>query len=216
MHPGVWIGKKFNDAEKKVLILGESHYGNRDEIGKVTYMTKEIVQKYVGEKRHIFFDNIAKSFGYESDDICEFYEQVCFGNYVNVVVDKDGKQNGKFFIEKNSDTYNKELIDFCVSNSIDIVVCFSMKSYWNLPSGGESKGEVSIKRKNSDSKIITRKWLYKKGTLRNDSRILDKDLLVYGLYHPSDRRRYDPQLEYEEYISKQPELAWLCNKSESI
>ena len=212
MYPGVWIGEKFETAEKKVLILGESHYGSQDEVGKVTYMTREIVKKYVEEKRHIFFDSIAKSFGYESNEIREFYEQVCFGNYVNVVVDKDGKQNGKFFIERNSKEYNKEVIDFCINNHIDIIVCFSMKSYWNLPSGGENKGVVSIRRKNNE--IITRKWLYKKGAFESNSMILDKDLLVYGLYHPSDRRRYDPKLEYEEYIKNQQELKWLCNKSE--
>ena len=26
MHPGVWIGDNFENAERRVLILGESHY----------------------------------------------------------------------------------------------------------------------------------------------------------------------------------------------
>ena len=31
MHPGVWIGDNFENAERRVLILGESHYDTSKE-----------------------------------------------------------------------------------------------------------------------------------------------------------------------------------------
>ena len=213
MHPGVWIGEKFKAAEKKVLILGESHYGTQDKIGKVTYTTSGVIETYLRNKNYTFFTKIANTFGYKSnEEICKFYNLVCFGNYVNVVV-PEGRGKGKKFIDENKKIYNKELFDFCVNNSIDIIACFSMESYWNLPSEGEDLGTETIMREDKKS-LKTRKWLYKKGTLENDSMILDKDLLVYGICHPSWQGGYDAKLEYEKYIKKQKDLEWICNKPE--
>ncbi len=217
MYPNVWIGEKFNDAEKKVLILGESHYGNKDEIGKSPFATKDIVKGYLGEKSHRFFNAIAKTFGYERKNIKEFYDYICFGNYVDVVVDKDDKKrNGKAYIEANKNVYNKELFDFCIGNSIDIVVCFSKAVYWNLPFGygedqrknqkeNQKEDQREYQRENKKATIKIEKWMYKQGTLD-----LDKDLLVYGLPHPTGWPGYDAKLIYEEYMKN--EFGWLCNR----
>ena len=211
MYPGVWIGKDFINAKKKILILGESHYGDNAEMGKVTYTTKGVIESYLERHDIPFFTKIAKTFGYENyEEIRKFYNLVCFGNYVNVIVPK-GSGQGKKFIEENRKIYNKELFDFCVNNSIDIIACFSMESYWNLPSEGEGLGTETIIREDRKS-LKTRKWIYKKGTLENDSMILDKDLFVYGICHPSWQGGYDAKLEYEKYIKNQQELKWLCNK----
>lgn len=214
MHPGVWIGENFKTAAKKMLILGESHYdtsNEQDNVEKVVYTTRNVIETYLREHKRDFFTKIAKSFGYESDEeISKFYNLVCFGNYVNILVPK-GLGKGKIFIEENKKTYNKELFDFCVNISIDIIACFSIKTYWNLPSEGEGQGTETITREDNKS-LKTRKWLYKKGTLENGLMILDKDLLVYGICHPSWAGGYDAKLEYENYISKQPELEWLCKK----
>ena len=213
MHPGVWIGKDFYKTEAKMLVLGESHYGNKDEIGKVIYTTRGVVETYIRERNIPFFTKIANTFGYESnEEIHKFYNLICFGNYVNVQVDKDGEKNGSYFIKKFRQEYNKELFDFCVNLSIDIIACFSMESYWNLPSEGEGKGTETLTREDKKS-IKSRKWLYPKGIMENDSIILDKDLIVYGLCHPSWRGGYDAKLVYDEYINTQQELKWICNNN---
>ena len=139
------------------------------------------------------------------EEIKEFYDHVCFGNYVNVVVDKDDKQrDGRSYIKNNKQIYNQELFDFCKSKSIDIIVCFSKEAYWNLPSGcGEDQGKETIHRGKRSIKI--KKWLYKKGALE-----LDKDLLVYGLPHPTGWPGYDAKLIYQEYIKK--EFKWSGNR----
>lgn len=206
MYPNAWMGKNFKETEKKVLILGESHYGSKDEIGKVAFTTQGIVEGYLREMKYLFFTRIAKTFGCESEEeIKEFYDHVCFGNYVNVVVDKDDKQrDGRSYIKNNKQIYNQELFDFCKSKSIDIIVCFSKEAYWNLPSGcGEDQGKETIHRGKRSIKI--KKWLYKKGVLE-----LDKDLLVYGLPHPTGWPGYDAKLIYQEYIKK--EFKWSGNR----
>ena len=216
MHPGVWIGDNFENAERRVLILGESHYDtskDKNNVGKVTFTTRGVIETYLREKTYPFFTKIANTFGYESDEeIHKFYNLICFGNYVNVVVDKDGEKNGSYFIEKFRQEYNKELIQFCNEQFIDIIACFSIKTYDYLPSGGQKEEEYVITRKKGNP-IKTRKWSYKKGTVVSDSMALDKDLLVYGIWHPSTSGGYDTKLEYEEYIKDQQELKWLCNKS---
>ena len=223
MHPGIWKGKNVETLKQKVLILGESHYvsdfrDNHDALGKVSFTTRSIVEEYlkyhISNGRWSFFTKIAKTFGYNTEDeIRKFYDLVYFGNYVNVLVDKAGKQNGSFFIDKNKTVYNKELFDFCVNSSIDIIACFSIKAYKNLPmDGNKSEDDKSIQRESKKS-IVLRKWLYEKGSLENNSLILDNDLLVYGISHPSWQAGYDANLVYNEYIKKQQELQWLCNAS---
>ncbi|MBR3721827.1 MAG: hypothetical protein IKN12_03595 [Selenomonadaceae bacterium] len=224
MYPGIWIGKNVESAKQKVLILGESHYvsdyhNNQDAIGKVPFTTRSIVESYLNDNisngRWDFFTKIAKTFGYNTEEeICKFYDLVYFGNYVNVLVDKKHRPNGKDFIAKNNSTYNKELFDFCVNFSIDIVACFSKEAYDSLPMEGnkQTDGIYSIQRENNYP-IKQQKWLYEKGTLENMSLILDNNLLVYGFYHPSWPRYYDANLVFNEYTKKQQELKWLCNES---
>lgn len=55
MYPNAWMGKNFKETEKKVLILGESHYGSKDEIGKVAFTTQGIVEGYLREMKYLFF-----------------------------------------------------------------------------------------------------------------------------------------------------------------
>ena len=66
MHPGVWIGDNFENAERRVLILGESHYDTSKEknnVGKVTFTTRGVIETYLKEKTYPFFTNIANTFG---------------------------------------------------------------------------------------------------------------------------------------------------------
>lgn len=224
MHPGIWKGKNVETLKQKVLILGESHYvsdfrDNHDALGKVSFTTRSIVEEYlkyhISNGRWSFFTKIAKTFGYNTEgEIRKFYDLVYFGNYVNVLVDKAGEQNGKYFIDKNKTIYNKELFDFCVNSSINVVVCFSKLVYDNLPNGGKnlnSQNENNMTIPWGKGTTSPEKWLYEKGYWENKFLILDNNLLVYGLPHTS--RPYDVDLVYNEYIKKQPDLQWLCNVS---
>ena len=79
MHDGVYIGKTFSGQKTKILILGESHHGDKNEIGKprLNRLTYEVVNDYLEVKRHKkgwdrswrFFTKIAQTFDASLIDI---------------------------------------------------------------------------------------------------------------------------------------------------
>ena len=217
MHEGVWCPKDEN-ITPKILILGESHYGDAGTQGqKSTGLTKEVIGYFLagnikdGWKE--FFYKIAMSFGYKRDidDVAKFYNRVYFGNYVDVLCDIGEENNAKKYIKENRIKYNNELFDFCNSKEIDIIICFSKLVYNNTPTielSGEKDydfvlGTVGNKRN------IAHKTIFKKGPRVESEVGLNKDLILYGIRHPSSKGGYASDQVYE-FLSKELSGCSIC------
>lgn len=88
-----WIGSKYleNQFGVRILILGESHYGDNDD--KYDEYTIDVIKLWGKERRLAFFSKITKSvLNYDSSDYLsdaersEFWEHVAFYNYVQAIV----------------------------------------------------------------------------------------------------------------------------------
>ena len=217
MHKGVWCPKDEN-LTPKILILGESHYGAEGTQGQEsTGLTREVIEYFLAgnikDRWKEFFYKIAISFGYKRDieDIANFYNRVYFGNYVDVLCDIGGENEAKKYIEENRIKYNNELFDFCNMEGIDIIICFSVLVYNNLTEIEQEKGEKDYKEvlgKIGKINNIAYKTEFKKGSRQKEYKYgLKKDLLVYGIRHPS--RIYKSEQVYE-FLSKELKGCSIC------
>ncbi len=215
MHKGVWHGEN----AKHILILGESHHTNstdNQEAGEpATYTTHEKLQQYMDQynnpntKRrdpcYKFFDKIVSSFGLDPEkDRSDFWSKVYFGNYVPVLCGvKDqaaAKQiQGKDEISglSNRKLYNNALFDFVNTHGIDVIFCFSVLAYNNLPSLAEDEApdtRTSLGTR-GEKQVYLRHCQYKAGIPHDHTTVLlNHDLEVYGIPHPSAASGYDPQI----------------------
>ena len=203
MHHGVFCGSLASMRETRILILGESHHistkkesENNKEHGKpATYPTYSVIEEYLEdidkkEKNLRFFEKIAKTFGaYSSlqDEREKFWEQVYFGNYIEELCDI---QTGfaRRQVKEKSINYNQNLFEFVNQHEIDKIFCFSILSYNNLPSAEISRKDEIGKRGNR--RVYLRQCTYKAGVVRENLPSLKKDLIVYGISHPSARGGY--------------------------
>lgn len=219
MYQGVWCPKNEN-LSPKILILGESHYGDVGTQGqKSTGLTKDVVESFlsgkVKDQWKEFFYKIAISFGYKRDinEIADFYNRVYFGNYVDVLCDVGTANEAKKYIWDNRIDYNNELFEFCNKNEIDIIICFSKEVHNALPKlelYGEKNWEKEIgiigedKRRN-----LAMKTRYKKGNRVECKIALKKDLLVYGIRHPSSLGGYKADQVYD-FLSSELKGCSIC------
>lgn len=221
MSPGVWQGKNI-PKENRILILGESHYGSKEDIGNpVPYTTSSVVEEYfshrepgVARKRwDRFFDRIAASFGYSRENVREFYDKIYFGNNVPVLCGVGKTNAAKYYMKKNRTEYNDSLFCFVNQNNINTIVCFSKASYWNLPASADEDRDSSIeiklssKSKHPDNINV---YEYASGVKHGFSNeILFEPLKVYGIRHPSSRRGFDAKEVYN-ILRQQNVLKSVC------
>lgn len=215
MNKDPWIGENLN-KHVKVLILGESHYDEESNYGdRVGFSTAGVVENYfynnVNDERKRwapFFDKIAASFGYDWKNAKNFYEQVYFGNYVDVICGVQDNNCALYYIKKNRREYNNELFEFINENSIEVVICFSVRVYDHLPRlssklesySFETVGYIGNKRNNiyccSYCHAIEHKFCDVK---------LKHDLKVYGVRHPSGQGGYKVD-DVLDYMKKQDDV----------
>lgn len=219
MSPGEWKGTNVTNKHG-VLILGESHYGHSDLCSyneqKPSYNTYEVVEEYLDHRLKSlgsarwdrFFDNIAGSFGYSKMECKDFYDKVWFGNYVPVLCGIGKYNKAKYFMKEHRDEYNDELFKFINENKIETVICFSIATYWNLPSSCDKDESEEILIPSTDGKRnIIYKYKYAAMIERNGcSIVLDEPLLVYGVRHPSARSGFIPQDVYN-YFKNEKSLS---------
>ena len=94
-----WIGSKYtadNRFDLRVLVLGESHYGEESESGAT--VTSEVVRQYAQDERHAFFTKVSKVLlGLDEktwiDDEArgEVWEHVAFYNYIQGFVSNESR-----------------------------------------------------------------------------------------------------------------------------
>ncbi len=162
-----------------------------------------------------FFFNIAESFGYDKNvdkDMCDFYNKIYFGNYVDVICGIGDNSIAENVIWKNRDLYNEDLFDFCNKNDIDIIICFSKRVYNALPKldidAGESESEVSIGKIGEKNNLLGEKH-YKKDT-HNDRQIaLNRNIEVYGIRHSTGSGGYKVE-QVRDYMYKIKALHLIC------
>lgn len=204
MYYGVWTGKEMPD-KPHVLILGESHYNDRegnDTDKELHGSTSNVIDYYLtGQRYYLFFDRIVHSFGYADTERKEFWNKVCFGNYVEELC---GVKTGRAFelLKTNRTDYNDSLFNFVNENNIDVIVVFSIATYNNLPlrnRNAEEKEETfPIVSKEKGRRSWIRKFNYCKGIKHHKTNvILSKDLIVYGIPHPSAAGGYHEKVVYE-------------------
>lgn len=203
MYKGVYEGSKVKLLNKQILVLGESHYSNDR---NCNFTTKNVIENYHKESNkpeYHFFHKIAQSFNVNTNDIdkefSEFWDYVYFGNYVPELCGiKDSK--AKNFITKNRKEYNNQLFNFIneYNIDIDILFVFSRLTYNNLPSFSRKhiKQEKAENADNGNLKVgKCRDWISHCKYLSNVEHpnvdvILNKDIDVYGMRHPSARGGY--------------------------
>ena len=142
MFKGVYEGENAKYQNKRILILGESHY---DKDGYDDFTTKSVIENYhlnPNEKKYNFFHKIAQCFSVNTNDIDKefecFWNNVYFANYVDELCGI-GDSKAKSLIENNKKEYNNELFEFINKNEIDIVFVFGRTVYNNLPSYSKNK-----------------------------------------------------------------------------
>ncbi len=95
-HP--WKGQHYGRESRfgvRLLVLGESHYGQPDEVPEPRTFTQEIVRYYGVQHRHRYFTTIAKVLcgdrGWiDNEERAAIWENVAFYNYVQSLVPAPG------------------------------------------------------------------------------------------------------------------------------
>lgn len=206
MHHGEYAGERIKDQQIRILILGESHHISTDPnvtTDKVagfpaSYTTSSVVQEHLGKRKtHDFLIKIAKSFGVTEDEQDAFWQQVYFGNYIDVLCGI-GNSIARKQIEKegNRKKYNDQLFQFVNKHKISKIFCFSILAYKSLPelSDNEKSTKETIGVRGNRC-VYLRQCQYKAGIAHNETDvILQQNLEVYGISHPSARGGYSPKM----------------------
>lgn len=161
-HP--WIGSNFESGinNKKILILGESHIcgGCKGECGDLkidedrcrefTALSVEPFLKYKqgkGEHAHWMntytrFSNVFNNKQLSGDEMLDFWNSICFYNYVQIATDKSRISPTSF----NFRDSEKAFFEVLEKMQPDLVIAWGARLWDNMPSGGEYKnnGTTSI------------------------------------------------------------------------
>lgn len=145
------------------------------------------------------------SFNYRLDEKDVFFQKVFFGNYVEKLCWKKDDTASSLIKEKNNRTiYNNSVFRFVNENNIKTIVCFSKLVFNNLPSMNYEMEEIWEDDKTvmiGSKKSVYSHCLYKAGASHNYCDvILDEDLLVLSLRHPSAGCGYSVE-KAKEYLS---------------
>lgn len=202
MYKGEYKGTKVKELNKKVLILGESHYSD-DENGDFT--TDSVINNYRNlpkEPKYQFFHKIAQSFNINTDSIeeefSELWDYVYFGNYIhNLCGIKDSRAKNLLGEKDYRKECNNKLFEFINNNYIDVVFVFSRLTYNNMPSLSRKNIEEDLKNADNGNLKVGKcsDWIKHCKYLANIEHsnvdvVLNRDIDVYSMRHPSARGGY--------------------------
>lgn len=196
---GFFQGKHTN----RVLILGESHYGE-----SATIKTDTVVKNYLSlyanggyDASYEFFEKIARSFDFDPRKEREFFwNSVYFKNYVcdDVCGIKDNKARSR--IEHNRVGYNNALFQFLNEKAIAAVFVFSRLVYNESLPSFFCKGKEDLGCCDDGTLMVgCRKdyishCIYLAGVEhRYTDILLDHDVAFFGLRHPSAACGFYPE-----------------------
>ncbi|MDE7220521.1 MAG: hypothetical protein K2O45_13030 [Oscillospiraceae bacterium] len=199
---------------KKILILGESHHGDKPEdVGKPVEEgdTERVVRVYLSQEgkrdaRLQFFDKIAQCFGIDSEkneERRQFWEKVFFANYVDVLCGVgDGDDAAETKVREHGKEYAKKVAELVDTYRIDVIFCFSILSYWSLWAhfvSGSCREGVFPDGQGSflNQKVVGRRSgrnVYLRGYICQPMPgLFDRPVTIYGIPHPSGRNGFDPE-----------------------
>ncbi len=189
MHAGEYVGVNFDNQNKRLLILGESHHGGKDEEGKqASYTSSNVVNDYLSAKRGTikmsqrwyFFTKIAHMVDYtlNKEKTIDFWEKVAFGNYIDVSCGvKDGFANKYLSNPTKTKQLNNDLFEFVNKKRVDFILCVSPLSFSCLPMcENVVKSEI-----NNKVSLLS----YTPNSVIENGIILTHPLTVYCTPHPS-------------------------------
>ena len=151
-----WVGNNYKEQEKKILIIGESHY-NEPKFGPMETYTINVVSRLgerINNEKHAFFTKIAKIVSKKpydflsNEDAFNFWNHVSFYNYVQVFVGNTARvrptqemfENSKDALIEVLDLLNPEIIiilgielgrnlDWLIESNVKFRIC-----NWTHPS----------------------------------------------------------------------------------
>lgn len=191
-----------------MLILSESHHG--DPKGKpAPYTTASVVEEdHIRDCKHPFFRRIELAFGYDCDtepSRRDFWDHFYFGNYVDVLC---GVRDdcARRMIKKNRQKYNDQLFTFVNEHDIDLIFCFSRLVYEKLPAlsrkdhSYEYMETLPCQEQLGKRQDYIARCRYLPDRAHGAVNVrLNKELLVYGLRHPSAVGGFLPE-NYRDYL----------------
>ena len=207
MHHGEFKGRYTDERKNRTLILGESHHDNDKKDSAdckpgvpASYTTEGVVRDYLKDpqnQNYRFFDKITQTFGYDPELEREtFWESVYFGNYIDVVCGvKTSFAKETLKSEKKRQECNDQLFAYANTHKISKIYCFSILAYGSLPSIAkgvcEEYDQCETIGKRGNKNVYLRKCFYKAGVQHEHTAVvLDHDLEVVGISHPSSRGGY--------------------------
>ncbi len=219
MSPGEWSGNNIYE-DKRILLLGESHYSNEYKVGEsVPFETRGVVQDYLSHKKGLstakwdrFFDKIVASFGYTLDKSDIFFDKVFFGNYIDEICGIGTGNTAKEVISKRRTCLNNQLINFVNKQDIDAVVCFSRLVFNNLPWASSDEHKTlrhDLSLTNGKADYVSEFTYIENVEHKYCDILLKKPLIVYGVRHPSARCGYDAYKIYS-FFKEQNCLQGMC------
>ncbi|MCL2224296.1 MAG: hypothetical protein FWB96_04925 [Defluviitaleaceae bacterium] len=125
-HP--WVGENFWNAPRKVLLLGDSHYGDGDAFEG---FTQDVIKYFCFEKkkRLRFFTGIIWTLFGDSENLEDKFGKVAFYNYVQELMSATRVRPSRADYE----AAQKPLIEVLEKLSPDFMVTFGKEMTWHFP-----------------------------------------------------------------------------------
>lgn len=183
-----FIGRDYEKQNRKILLLGESHYDSSGNCNDKENFTKEVVEDYINGATCRFFTCAIRAIfgeGATRDD----YQKIAFYNYVQDFVGNSSRQKPKSVQWE----YSKQpFLDVLKALKPDIIICCGQRLYNNTPDcpcGKIHKGE----------EICTERYLWcKKYCYHLEN---GKNIEMIAINHPSSVG-FSGKNYYDEIINK--------------
>lgn len=189
-----WVGKNYGTERsifnKKVLILGDSHYckccegcGNRTLHPDCTDFTRKVVIDYLDpahkadwKSTYSTFINSMLNKSTSTEERADFFESVVFYNFLQISAGEDPYSTKQY--DYTDDRYLRAFYDVIDKTLPDVVICWGGKLWDTLPNNWNNYGEAEKGAGiNINNDVFGKYYTY---PYRGDKRIL-----LIGVRHPS-------------------------------
>jgi hypothetical protein len=200
-----WVGKFYGKKgyyNKKIMILGESHYCNECDVCSASienkcYIRKELIERFLKYKNsgrdfekwfntYTKFANIFIGKKCDGETIIKFWHSILFYNYVQEPTEAPRKHPTKEMF-KNEDN-EKGFFNILKNYSPDVIIAWGKRLWKNLPNDRFSDGKTILGRSSR---------FYNNGK---------NDIPIFFIDHPSTGKNYDLSKRYIKRVKKEISL----------
>lgn len=180
-HP--WVGKNYENAPRKILLLGDSHYGDEAD----TDFTQNVIKHQIFEqkKRMRFFTCIIWTVFGNSDDIEDKFSMITFYNYVQTLMSASRLRPS----DSDYKTAQKPFIEVLQKLLPDMVVTFGDAMTFHFP---------CIAEENAWGKDTVDEY---PDVQLNNFIIRNRSIPVYSLPHPSGGK-FNMRIYYQYFLGR--------------